>query len=60
MTARLRGKLSAVERTLTLPEDEFEEFLAHDRSSAYQIVINTPDARTTKSAIDFKIVGTCA
>jgi hypothetical protein len=44
MSARLRGKLSTVERTLTLPEDEFEEFLAHDRSSAYQIVINTPDA----------------
>ena len=63
MSARLRGKLSAVERTLTLPEDEFEEFLAHDRSSAYQIVINTPDALYEAISIPpvkSKLVGTLA
>lgn len=44
ITARSRGKGMRVERSLTLPQDEFDAFLACDRSSAYQIVVNPADA----------------
>ena len=44
ITARSRGGNFAVERALTLSREELEDFLAHDRSSAYQIVVNPVDA----------------
>ncbi|GEM_PF-1230579 len=33
-----------LKRTLTLSDNEFELFLASDRSKSYQIIINSPDA----------------
>ncbi len=41
--SRTRGSLT-FERTLTLNDEEFEDFLALDRNTAYLVSVNPPDA----------------